>query len=32
MKYNKKTITIDKKKFLIKNKEIFYPILFPLCD
>ena len=30
--YNKKTVTIDKKKFLIKNKENFYPILFPLCD
>lgn len=30
--YNRKTVTIDKKKFLIKNKENFYPILFPLCD
>ena len=30
--YNKKTVTIDKKKFLIKNKENFYPILFPLCN
>lgn len=30
--YNRKTVTIDKKKFLIKNKENFYPILFPLCN
>ena len=30
--YNKKTVTTDKKKFLIKNKENFYPILFPLCN
>ena len=30
--YNRKTVTTDKKKFLIKNKENFYPILFPLCD
>ena len=30
--YNKKTVTIDKNKFLIRNKENFYPILFPLCN
>ena len=29
---NKKTVTTDKNKFLIRNKENFYPILFPLCN